>query len=398
MSDGGGLHGESVAGHVDEIGIVGGELAMPGTVPQGCRLSIRGWALNRRTGKPVDRLRIAVADGPLAEAVLEFRRQDVADGLEWATSEYGGFYAVIPVDCGLGSQPVTVMAYCDDNLIPLDCGCKVEVGPTLDQIAGYEERSEGWAFAVDGFFTGDRRFDVADQRHTAIVAYELPSILKLWIIDLKEKRPPASVVARLGGSYLPVFDGTERPDAAASVGVLDAHRCGFSIPVVPALSCTSLLQLYALSTDGGYLRLPGISVRQANPLPSDALPQNAAVQAHVDEIRIGDVSSPFSRHIAVKRGAPIIIRGWAVDEVGPRLPGSIEALIDGAKTVAASNGGRRSDIADLFGNTAIADCEFEMVLDTSSWRDGRHHVGLRAFSARGDHVKKFANISVIVQP
>jgi hypothetical protein len=390
------LLAESIAGSVDEVNVVGGDPVAEGTIPLGGLVSIRGWLLNSETGKPVDRLEIAIGNGRRVDAVLGFYRPDVADALEWATSPYGGFYAVVPIETELGSQRMSATAYIDGTARNVESTFTFDVASTIDPIAGLVERPGGWAFSVDGFFSGEQCIDTPDKLHTTALPYDRPSLLRLWIIDLKSSRPPVTIIACLGGTYLPVFDIRERKDAADAVGLPNAINCGYRIGVLPLMACSSALHIYAVSVDGTYLSLPKIMIRPQNPLPSEVLLQDALISAHIDEVRVGATPLSGQQRVRVTRGERVSIRGWTVDDCGPRLSGGVEARVDQFEPISAEVGEHRSDIATLFGNSMLANSGFTVSLDTSEWSAGVHRVALRAFSSRGDRVKRFADLTVVI--
>src|SRR5580693_476255 len=98
VKHGGALHAVAVGGHIDEIGIVGGEAALGEALPQGGQIAVRGWLLDRESGHPLGRLQIGIDGGSAVDAVLGLPRPDVADVVDWAVSSNGGFYAIVPID------------------------------------------------------------------------------------------------------------------------------------------------------------------------------------------------------------------------------------------------------------------------------------------------------------
>jgi hypothetical protein len=397
MFDGREPRTESILCHIDEISVAAGEPTTSGSLPQGALTSVRGWFLSREHGDALSRVTTRIGDGLPVDAHWEFRRQDVTAAFEWA-SPYCGFYAVLPIDSGQGTQTVTVSAYATDRTIRTASPCQVEVSGALDPLAGLSERPDGWAVSIDGFFSSDGHLhSFVRGSKASIIPYERPALLKVWIVDVKSRRPPTAVLALLGGSYLPVYGPSDRNDAALHVGIPSAALCGFTIPVIPPWAGTATVRLFALSVDGTYLRIPPITVRQENALRADALPDGDTVRGNIDEIRVGDFVSESHERVVVPRGTLVQIRGWAVDTLGPRLSGGVEAVIDGAEIVAALSGRLRPEIALDFGNTALADCEFLCSFDTVDWRRGAHSIALRAFSSRGDRIQRFGQIMLVVR-
>jgi hypothetical protein len=392
------LHAESLVGRIDEIGVVGGEPVDGDGIPRGGHISLRGWIIAHKSGRPVDELKIRIEGGTAVDAMLRHPRPDVADALARSESLLAGFYAVVPIDAELGTKGIVATAIVDDRQIPVTSETKLEVVRTADPLSGLAERQDDWVFNFDGFFAGERRIDGADPQRTAVISIEELAMLRLWIIDARTARPPVLVFALLGGHYVPVFGGVERPDAAASVGIPTASQCGFNIAIVPALACTSMLQVYAIAVDGTYFRLPPIAVRPREPFPSEFLSEDALVTASVDEICVGTESFRMQERVVATQGAPIVIRGWAVDECGPRLVASIEARIDQVRVLQAEPGEARPDVAELFGNTLLSVSGFKVSFETSKWLPGEHSVSLSAFSSHGNKRKTIADFTVAIEP
>lgn len=389
---------EAIVGNIDEVNVVGSEPVLDETIPQGGQISVRGWLLDRATGSPPRRLKVGIAGGSAVDALLGFPRPDVAAAFDWAQSEVAGFYAVLPIDTEVGQYPIVATAHATGGATTMAFSSEVKVTKAIDPLSGLRTREDGWAFNYDGFFVGDQLIDTAKPEHIAHLPVDHLTLLRLWLIDTKCGRPPRSVFARLGGRYLHVFDGTERHDAAANVGVQDASRCGFDIAVVPPAVGIAPLQVYAISFDGTFARLPTLFVENRWPLPTEFIAQSARVAANVDDVLVGGESVKGQDRVVAARGKPIWIHGWALDELGPRLTGGIEVLIDGRMIVRPSMTPPRPDVAELYGNALLAEAGFAVSVDTSGLRLGSHEIVLRAFSARGDQLKAFHNLKVLIEP
>ena len=361
----------------------------PGSVPslrRGDFARARGWVVRADDATPVDGLSVTLAGEPAVEAIVGLSRPDVAEHLG-ADARKSGFEVVFPVTAPLGRQQLAFEARSGGEILPLDSACIVSIDPPSDPLAGRYERRDGWAFTIDGIRLAEGRAAEKNDPSAPDVftlALAARAFVQLWVIDRVHDVPASGVVARAGGIYLPVLASAVRRDAAAYVGLPSAERCGFIVPVSPPLCGVGSVDLFALGCDESYAYLGAVRFRDANPLPLSALPRSGRIRGNVDEV--------------TQTGGVLRLRGWAVDEQGPRLSGGVFASLGGGTPSQASYGGSREDIASALDAGWIAACEFNVTLDTAGLSSGRHSVSLVALTARGDAAGEFGSPLFITVP
>lgn len=389
------LRNGSIVGQIDEVAVVGGDVVLNQAIPRGADVSFRGWLLNGAGDRQPDGLEIRVGPGRIIVPTLGFARPDVASVL--ATNVINsGFYGVGSVAAPCGVQPVLVWARFGDERLPLEGGGTVEVADVIDPLAGLTPRDGGWAGAADGFMSGDRQVDSVDDGGTTIVRFDRPTSLRGWCLDLNAGRPAVAVVARMGGSYLKVIDGIDRPDAAKHHGVPHAAACGFHVPAVPPLAGIGEIELFLIFEDGSYAALPVVRFRQPEPISSHALPTDASIEGVLDELRVGEREVEKGGNLELRGDDVLLIRGWAVDTVGPRLAGAVEIEISGTCVAQARRGQRRLDIANHLGNSAVSDCEFIAEVLVRGLEPRTHTMEIWALSARRDARALIASQNLVV--
>jgi hypothetical protein len=365
-------------GHVDSVEEIGSRVEGASSIGRGAYALVRGWVLHEERREPVDALRVSL-DVEGVAAVLGFPRPDIVEHFGPASLN-AGFVAAVPITAPNGEHRITIEARSSDGVLPCDASSVVRIGVPEHPLMGRQERSDSWAFAFDGICVSGG-VAASYENGVAVVPLGTPANVRLWAIDLAERAPPARIVARSGGIYLRVIDGLKRDDAALSLGVAGAERCGFAVPVSPSLSGVELVELFAISVDGTYARLGDFRLRRPDALPFGTLPYSGQIRGSVDQITVNGVSVPASSDITVGHRDILTIRGWAVDEVGPRLCGGVFVEIEGGSAHEAPLGGVRNDVAAELG---IVPREFVATIDTTSLSPGRRGLSLFALTARRD--------------
>lgn len=391
------LRSASLIGHIDEIAVVGGDVLTSDGIPRGGYASFRGWLVDGSGVRQPDGLAIAVGDGKQIAATLGFPRPDVSENLG-LDGVQGGFYGVGAVTAACGAQPLVVFARIGDELRPLECSGQCAVLPVVDPLSGLTRRNDGWAAVIDGFFGGDDAITTTGDGGAIVVGEDRPVSLRFWCVDLKAGTPPLAVVARMGGSYLSVLDGVRRADAARHVGAPDAERCGYLVSSVPPLVGVGIIELFAIFEDGTYGSLGSTAFRRSVPLSSRVLPEDAQVTGELDEIRVGDRTFTRDDTIELRQDETLVIRGWSVDTVGPRLTGGVEAHVNDVLVSESRRGISRPDIAAHFEHSGLSDCEFALDIAGANLKPSSSHLTLWGLSARRDARALFAKLRLRVRP
>jgi hypothetical protein len=394
-----GIQGDSLAGCIDEVAVIGGDPVTGYGIPRGGYVSFRGWLVNVAGGPQPDEVNIAVGTSPREQrltGLLGLPRPDVASQSPGGVVDCG-FFGAGAITAPCGTQPVVVTARTGSTVVHLACAGTVDVVPTLDPLQGLTFRDGGVSASIDGFYAGDDRVD-QQANGMAIVPFDRPVSLRLWCVDRRSGTPPLAVVARLGGSYLSVIDGVERPDVVRHLELSEAVRPGFLVPVFAPHAGTGTIEMFAILEDGTYARIPAVRFRAPDAATTQVLPTHAQIRGMVDEARVADREFAGTSAIEAGRGQTVFIRGWAFDLVGPRVSGGIEAEIDGVVVAEARRGNPRADIARESGNSAVSDSEFIVEIDTRTLPPRRYTLSLWALSARSDARSLFASRSLIVRP
>ena len=375
---------------LEEIGSSAGDLP---SLRQGDFALARGWAIRADDHTPVDAVSVMLGTEASVESFQGLPRPDVAEHFGSAALN-SGFAVVFPVTAPIGQQPLAFEARSQGEVLPLDLTCIVSIDPPPNPLAGRHERSDRWAFAIDGihldYATPAPKND-PDDADVFTLSLGSTAFIKLWVIDLAHNAPAAGVVARCGGLYLPVLAGVVRRDAAAAVGLPQAAQCGFAVPVSPPISGVASVEIFALGSDDSYAHLGTIRFREMNPLPLSALPSACPIRGRLDEVTVEGIAVSPPDNVTVAPGGVVSLRGWAVDEQGPRLSAGVFATIDGGATYQAAYGGMREDVAAALDTPGIAACEFNVTIDTNALSSGRHRISLVALTARGDAYGAFGS-------
>lgn len=359
----------------------------------------RGWAIRADDRTPVDAVSVTLGTEASVESFPGLPRPDVAAQFG-NVSLNSGFTVVFPVTAPIGQQPLAFEARSRGEVLPLDPTCIVAIDPPSNPLAGRHERSDRWAFAIDGihldYATPAPKND-PDDADVFTLSLGASAFIKLWVIDLAHNAPAAGVVARCGGLNLPVFSGVLRADAAAAVGLPQAAKCGFAVPVCPPIGGVASVELFALGRDDAYAYLGTIRFREMHPLPLSALRSTGRIRGRLDDIAAEGVVVSPPGDVTVAPGSVVSLRGWAIDEQGPRRSGGVFAAIEGGATHQATYGGLREDVATALDVPGIVACEFTATIDTTGLSRGRHRISLVALTARGDAYGTLDSVFVTVR-
>jgi hypothetical protein len=367
---------------VDSVDELGPHEALVGLLSRGAYAVARGWALQPNRSEPVDTLRVSLGGDVWVDALTGLPRPDVAKQFGPGALN-SGFVAAFPVMPSPGRHEVLFEAGAGSQAVALDVNCFVTVRIPEDPLAGRRERRDGWAFAIDGVHR-----DVVDGTNVSGVTLTPASrpYIKLWALDVAERCAAARIVARSGGVYLRVLDGYVRRDAALALGLPDAERCGFAIPVSAAVGGAELVELFALGSDNTYVRLGALRVTEQSLSPFTALPRSAHLIGHLEEVVVDGTPLPLSPSISVRTQAVLTLRGWVADGIGPRRAGGVFAEVDGSTLHEGSYGGSRPDVAAANDAPWITECQFEVEIAAASLSPGSHRIAVGAFDARRNAV------------
>ena len=390
MVDGTDRRSHRAIGNLDSIEEIGSRIRADSPLGRGGYAVVRGWALHEGRHEPVDSLLVSLGAETTVAAFLGLPRPDVAERFGPGALN-AGFLAVFPLTGTLGQHRLTLEARAGDELLSCDTSCTISIDVPENPLAGRQERGEFWAYAIDGVHLSDGAPARTFEQGVAILSWGSPAFIKLWVIDLAKRAPPEGIIARSGGVYLRVIDGLMRHDAALSAGAPEAVRCGFAVPVTPSLSGTESIELFALGSDDTYVRLGEVRLRRTDPLPFSSLSRSGRIRGRIDSIAVDDRSVSATHDIAVAHRSILKLRGWAVDEIGPRLSGGVFADMEGGATYEASCGGIRLDVAEELDAPGIAACEFEATIDVTSLSPGRHRISMFALTARRDALGAFGS-------
>lgn len=375
--------------YVDTVEEIGARSGADSPLGRGAYAVVRGWALHEGRHEPVESLRVSVGTETTVEAFLGLPRPDVAERFGRGALN-AGFVAVFPLTAPCGPYQLTLEALAGDEVLPCDTSYAVSIDVPENPLAGRQERGDFWAYAIDGVYLSNGTPASSFDQGIAVLSWGCSAFIKLWAIDLAKRAPPEAIIARSGGVYLRVIDSLMRHDAALSVGAPGAAQCGFAVPVSPSLSGTELVELFALGCNDTYVRIGEVKLRRPDTLPLSALPRSGRIRGHLDEITVNGAPVSAADDIAVAHGSVMKLRGWAVDEMGPRLSGGVFADIEG-DTFEALRGRIRPDVAALLDAPDVAACEFEATIDTTSLSPGRHRISMFALTARRDAMGAFGD-------
>jgi hypothetical protein len=372
----------SFVGHIDEIGQAGGESGIATSIARGGFAIVRGWLVDRRASKPPDAISVAVGSGSIVAAVTGLKRPDVA-AVYGSAAIASGFVAAVPIDVPLGACALSVRVRAGRRRFSVEVPIPSLVVAPDDPFGGLERRPGDWRYCVDGVFVGDARAPV-DASGAYVVAPGEAADIRMWAIDAAALCPPAAIVARFGGRYLAVPGTIERADAAAHVGAYGAAWCGFSIPFIPSPVGTDQVEIYAVDRFGGYAHLTFVRARGAHPRSASVLPPTASTRGVIDMLAVDAFESRSDARVTACAGQRLRVRGWAIDEVGPRLSGGVELLVDGEAIAQTQTRLARPDVAALFESGMLVDSGFEMGIDLPPLPIGTRQLALRVYSARRD--------------
>ncbi len=361
------------------------------TIASGGFLFLRGWLLGTTPVRPVDSIAVGIEGINLFEAAIGFQRSDIRDAYG-AGALTSGFSAAIPVDVPSGRYALTIVDSFAGHTATMRPSDTLTIGPPLFPLAGLTRRDRRWKFAVDGVFCGDRALAI-DADGAFVVAPAGPVELRLWAIESGSLRPPLAVVARRGGTYLAVASGLDRKDIAAAVDTPIATRCGASIRVSVGPFGSEEIVVYAVGHDDTYSYLTSIRLKQPEPLPTVLLPLSATVAGAIDEVRVGNTPVHSNAGIHATAGQRVRLRGWALDQIGPRLSGGIEVIMGATVVLSGQTSHPRPDIAAQFG-TAVSDCEFDVAFIVPPLKPGAHRLTVRGLTARRDATAAIGDLTV----
>jgi hypothetical protein len=384
-----------VIGEVDSVVEFGIADASEGIVATGGIATVRGWALDASTHRPVDELTVTIGNGIAVQAVLGFARDDVARRFADRSACGSGFVAAVPIDAPAGSQRIVLDALVRGQWIALDNKFAVVVAPPSDPCGGLHRRREGWLFGLDGVFFGEASPAPREGRDWILERGAIGQI-RLWALDTAAGKPARTVLARAGGTYFTGIRGFATPDVAAATALPGAHKCGFAIPVMAPLVGAEALQIFAIAADGqAYGELCTVRLRAPAPLGFEAVPNNGRALGTFERIAVDGVVVDHLDTVHAPRGAIVSLRGWALDPRGPRLAALVELNIPGGGTFEATYGLHRADVAQAL-NCAATDCGFSLSVDSERLEPGAYRTSLRVLGARRNEFTELAHVDLVV--
>lgn len=102
----------------------------------------------------------------------------------------------------------------------------------------------------------------------------------------------------------------------------------------------------------------------------------------------------------VRRGATLLVRGWAIDRRYVTAASDVYACVDGRTFVRGIIGTLRSDVSGSIGVATLARCGYVIRIDTSGLEPGNHVVDVRAIAADGDRYATSESLpfAVVAEP
>ncbi len=351
---------------VDELG---GNRSPDGSVGRGALACVRGWVRCDSERAPIDRLTVSIGEDA---AVAMF---DAVDR----------FWAIVAVTGIEGPHPISLSIACAGETTRIELPRTVIVTRPADPFAGRPLRPHDWLSAIDGVYVDEREQAPRDADGAFVLTAGVPAFVNLWAIDRHMSEAPQAVIARVGGTYVPVVDGFTRFDAARSVGYRKVPYCGYRIPIGPPATGTATIEVFAVSRDGSYAPIGAVRYRSVERLANTALPDSSDIVGSIDEIAVDGRTLADRSVVLANEGAIVDIHGWCVDRTGPRLTASVD-VVAGAMVFEEWEREERSDVVEALRDRSLRDCGFHTRLTIGGLAPGRHQVRVRATTARRDGV------------
>jgi hypothetical protein len=235
-------------------------------VPEGASLFVRGWAFFTDPERPAASVSAAVDGGARFALAYNQDRPDVAGTLGLARTRVIGFHGVVPLG-GLARGPHAVRFEATDERT----GAAHAIGEPLT----FETVAGSYAFAPAKLLTGTMAmtFDYLFDPESGVPPHERApleiergrtAVATGWAIDLVHRTAVSDVYACIDGDRIVRgIVGLKRDDAARSVGVEEAWRCGYivRIPTADFERGRHAVTVRAVSADGhGYEVSPEIAL------------------------------------------------------------------------------------------------------------------------------------------
>jgi hypothetical protein len=163
-----------------------------------------------------------------------------------------------------------------------------------------------------------------------------------------------------------------------------------TIAVILAFTVTlAILVMHTFSTSGAALvgtaaPLAPTSAASVPTVVGNVLLPQAETRFSFDSVNGSVIGTDQQSPIVVTRGAPLQVRGWAVDIPNRRPASGVTLSIDNVADVPALYGEERADVVQALGDPTYLRCGFEVEIPTGQLSVGRHLIAIkiRASDAR----------------
>jgi hypothetical protein len=240
------------------------------TAPEGASVYLRGWAYFADPERAAAGIVAQIDDGPRFELAYNQDRPDVVRSLGLASVRTIGFHGVWSL-AGLTLGPHVLHVYALDPVF----GGAHAIGEPLafDVIAG------SYAFPAATLLEGtmaltfdylldaetiendeDDERDAPQPNAPLAIARGRTALATGWAIDLVHRTPVRDVYACIDGrTFVRGIVGRKREDAATSVGIEEAWRCGYVVQIPTAGIATGdhRVSIRAVSADGAGYEVTG---------------------------------------------------------------------------------------------------------------------------------------------
>jgi len=383
------IRSESVLGCIDDIRELG--RPSPDGASVGGFVAIRGWLVPAPGAAPIDAIALGLAPEAHFAAIVGIERPDVR-AVNGNGARFSGFAATLPIPDMRGKQALHVRVLQEGIEREFILGDALAASAPVDPFANLEPRDTPWATAIDGVFAGAEIL-LADNAGIYTIDPAHATVIRGWAA---RSDPPATaheIVARSGGRYLRVLQEQPRPDVAAALGA-GALASGFTVPIVPSTVGVEEIHLFAVGEDETYAPIARVRLRSSNAAASTDLPEGADIRGALEELSLAGTALDRDRPLELRDGAELVLNGWAIDAVGPRLCGGIEILIDDVSVVLTQTDLPRPEIARANAHSGVRDCGFAVRWRIAGLTPGPHTLAVRVLSANRETRATLARLPV----
>ena len=228
------------------------------TVPEGATLYLRGWAYFTDPERAAAGIVAAIDDGPRFDLSYNQNRPDVALALGLTSVSVIGFHgmwSLARLERGAHALHLFALDPLSGEAVEIDGGHPFEIVAGSYAFAPQRKLENAMALTFD-YLKDATAEDETPAAPPLRVARGRTVLAHGWAIDLVHRTAASDVYALIDGTtYVRGIVGWRREDAAQSVGVEEAWRCGYivRIPTTDLAVGTHRIEIRAVSADGaGY--------------------------------------------------------------------------------------------------------------------------------------------------